>query len=103
MNNIDKAKFFSEIVTEHSGNAEFLWLLRSQAVTRPQQTHAAIGKLEHRINRHLLGLFASPELAWELALESAEPLVEGGNAFTLAIERGMENDNKRKGLLSALC
>jgi len=116
MDRIEKATLFSHITEQHVDNAAFLWLLRSRAVTHPQQTHITINKLEHRINNHLKGLTITPEVAWALSQQAAE-FQEGGEAFTLtmlafdsadthkintALDLGMENPATFKGLLSAL-
>jgi len=116
MDRIEKATLFSHITEQHVDNVTFLWLLRSRAITHPQQTHITINKLEHQINNHLKGLTITPEVAWELSQQAAE-LQEGGKAFTLAmlafnsadthkintaVDLGMENPATFKGLLSAL-
>lgn len=107
---------FANIVEQNAGEAAFLWLLRSQAVTSSQYYPIDIRELEGRIEANLEGLSAVGELGWQVC---ADQLVyeEAGEIFTAAVvalrsrnaarikmvcELALTMPEMTKGLISAL-
>lgn len=107
---------FANIAEQNAGEAAFLWLLRSQAVTSSQYYPIDIRELEGRIEANLEGLSAVGELGWQVC---ADQLVyeEAGEIFTAAVvalrsrnaarikmvcELALKTPEMIKGLISAL-
>ncbi|MEJ2125276.1 MAG: TIGR02270 family protein [Alphaproteobacteria bacterium] len=71
------------IVSQHSEESAFLWLLRDYATKEPHYSVADLDDLEERINAHLDGLRIAGNQAWrfcEAGLQYEEP----GEVFTAA-------------------
>ena len=99
---VDKIKLFDHVLREHVTEAAFLWVLRDSAVKQVQQSQYHLNKLELRIIRHLQGLIAYPDLAWDLASAAASDNCDSGELFVLAVLAFMSADQRRVDQLLAL-
>lgn len=99
---VDKIKLFDHILREHAQEAAFLWVLRDNAVKQVHQSPYHLNKLELRIIRHLQGLVAYPEPAWELALAAAMDNADSGELFVLAVLAFMGSNKSRVDQVLAL-
>lgn len=104
------------ITQQHTEEAAFLWLLRSNAVHAPHYALKDLAKLDDRVEAHLDGLRVAGEAGWELC-QTALGNEENGEVFAasvMAFESGIEsriqavldavqkNPELWKGLISAL-
>jgi uncharacterized protein (TIGR02270 family) len=108
--------FYNHFYDQYADSAGFLWMLRSQAVDRPDYRLDDIDELDQRLENELDGLMSSPEDAWvicESALsfqQAPEVFVASVIAFRcmdinkikIVVEAGMIDDQCFKGLVSAL-
>jgi uncharacterized protein (TIGR02270 family) len=108
--------FYNHYYEQFADSAAFLWMLRSQAVNRPDYRLDDIDELDQRLENELDGLMSSPDDAWvicESALsfqQAPEVFVASVIAFRcmdinkikMVVEAGMIDDQCFKGLVSAL-
>lgn len=109
-------KAYREIYEQLSGDASFLWLLRSYAVNQPNYKSDDVVVLEQRVDARLDGLMSAPEESWELCAAAMETQ-QADEIFTAAIvafrsldvghiqqviETGLASPQGFKGLVSAL-
>jgi uncharacterized protein (TIGR02270 family) len=109
-------KAYREMYDQLSGDAAFLWLLRTHAVNQPNVRSNDLLLLERRIDARLDGLMAAPEESWELCAAAME-IQQAGEVFAAAvlafrsldvskiqhaIEVGLASPQGFKGLVSAL-
>jgi uncharacterized protein (TIGR02270 family) len=109
-------KAYREIYEQLSGDASFLWLLRTHAVNQPNFNSNDLLLLEQRVDARLDGLMAAPEESWELCAAAMESQ-QAGEVFAAAvlafrsldvdhiqqvIETGLASPQGIKGLVSAL-
>ncbi len=55
-----------EIITQHSEEASFLWLLRDAAVYEPHYSLNDLAKLDDRVEAHINGLRVTEDEGWEI-------------------------------------
>ena len=82
----------SSVVTQHSEEAAFLWVLRNATVDQPHYSLPDLAALDNRVEAHLDGLRVAGEPGWEIC---AGPLSVGetGHVFAAAI-LGLESGSK---------
>jgi len=115
-NYLNSQNAYAHNYEHYVGDAAFLWILRSLAVTQPHYTANDIWELEQRIEVSLDGLMTSIDMGWQ-ACESALELQEPGEVFAATVialrshevskiqktvEVGLENDLATPGLISAM-
>ncbi len=106
----------SSIVSQHTEEAAFLWMLRSNAIRQPHYALKDLAKLDDRVEAHLDGLRVAGEPGWELC-KATLGNEENGEVFAasvMAFESGIESriqavldvvqqkPELRAGLISAL-
>jgi len=74
----------ASVLTQHAEEAAFLWLLRDQAVERPQYNLRTLTELDERVEAHLDGLRVAGEHGWQAAWAQFEAHPEPGEAFAVA-------------------
>lgn len=87
------ATIISNLLTQHSEEASFLWLLRNAAVRAPHYKLKDLAKLDNRVDAHIDGLRIAGDEGWEICKE-ALAWKEAGEIFTasvLAFESGNED------------
>ncbi len=109
-------KAYREIYEQLSGDASFLWLLRTNAVNQPNFRSNDLLILDRRVDTRLDGLMAAPEESWELCAAAMETQ-QAGEIFAAAvlafrsldvskiqcvIEAGLTSPQGFQGLVSAL-
>jgi uncharacterized protein (TIGR02270 family) len=77
-------KAYREIYDQLSGDASFLWLLRSNAVNQPNFRSVDLLILDKRVDTRLDGLMSAPEESWELCAAAMETQ-QAGEVFTAAV------------------
>ena len=85
---------YREIYDQLMDNAAFLWVLRDQAVDRPDYHQHDLQELDHRIEMQLDGLMAAVETSWEICSEALET-GDAGEVFTAAVIAFRSHDIKK--------
>jgi uncharacterized protein (TIGR02270 family) len=83
-------RVINEIVEQHTEDAAFLWLLRSEAVSAPHYDLNDLSDLDNRVESHIDGLRVAGNAGREICQEalSWEKPEEIFAAGVLAFERG---------------
>jgi uncharacterized protein (TIGR02270 family) len=86
---------YIDIIEQHAIDAAFLWLLRSQVVSRSTlYTQKDIAELDTRIAGHLECLILAGYLGWEICLRQME-FEEAGETFVAAIVAFQSDDTSK--------
>src|SRR5262249_51088629 len=75
----------TSVLTRHAEEAATLWLLRDQAVHRPDYDLGDLAKLDNRVEAHLDGLRIAGDDGWRFALEQLDAHPEPGETFATAV------------------
>lgn len=109
-------KVLPNVISQHTEEAAFLWLLRENAVRAPHYLLKDIARLDSRVEAHLNGLRLAGASAWQL-LKAEMEKGQGGETFAatvLALEsreeeriqavlqHGTASADRIRGLISAL-
>jgi len=70
------------VLSEHAGEAAFLWTQRERAVDAPQFRLTHLRRLDERVQAHLAALRVAGEPGWRASLERADP-DDAGAIFTI--------------------
>jgi uncharacterized protein (TIGR02270 family) len=84
----------SPVVAQHVDDADFFWILRSNASRAPHYALRDLAKLDTRIDAHLDGLRIAGDTGWELCAE-AFASGEAGEVFTAAVMAFESGDAQR--------
>lgn len=105
-----------DIISQHSEEAAFLWLLRDAAVHQPHYDLRDLAELDDRVEAHIDGLRISGDPGWEICLQTLA-LEEAGEVFAAAVlafesldedrmqfvvEAGIAGPDLSRGLVSAM-
>jgi uncharacterized protein (TIGR02270 family) len=109
-------RVIKEIVSQHSEESTFLWLLRDSAIYEPHYKLSDLAKLDDRLEAHIDGLRIAGNKGWEICKE-ALAWEEAGEVFTAGVlafessheeriqavlEAGSDDYELSRGLISAL-
>jgi len=73
-----------EIVTQHTEESAFLWLLRNRAVHEPHYNLSDLAKLDDRVDAHLDGLRIAGEEGWDTCREALK-FEAAGEVFAASV------------------
>lgn len=80
---IELSRLFNRrVLSEHAGEAAFLWTQRLRAVDAPHFKLVHLRRLDERVQAHLAALRVAGETGWRAALERADP-DDAGAVFTI--------------------
>jgi uncharacterized protein (TIGR02270 family) len=103
------------VISEHAGEASFLWLQRCHAVSAPNYSFQQLADLDERLDAHIDGLRVAGEAGWGLALAGVDlggpddffpasvlALEVPDDRLELLLERLRANPEAIPGVISAL-
>jgi uncharacterized protein (TIGR02270 family) len=83
-----------DILTQHTEESSFLWLLRDRAVHAPHYTLKDLARLDNRVEAHLDGLRIAGDVGWDICKENLS-CEEPGEIFAAAVLAFESNDEER--------